>query len=205
MIDPPNGADQEEEGLDRILTVPNLITAVRLALIPVFVWLLFGRDSRGAAALLLAGLGCTDWVDGYIARRFHQVTTLGKILDPVADRALLVVAGVSILADGSVPWIVAIPLLVREVTVASAVLILGAMGAKRMDVSLVGKAAAFSMMVALPLFLVGNDPAVGVHSLCRVAAYVASALGIVFGYWSAAMYVPQARVALEEGRAARAA
>ena len=70
---------------------------------PLFLWLLFGRDNRLAAAWLLAVLGATDWVDGYIARRFNQVSTLGKVLDPTADRLLLAVGVISILVYGSVP------------------------------------------------------------------------------------------------------
>ena len=79
-------------GEDRILTIPNVISVVRLLCVPVFLWLLFGQENRVAAAgALLAVLGATDWVDGYIARHFDQVSNLGKILDPVADRLLLFV------------------------------------------------------------------------------------------------------------------
>ena len=76
---------------DRILTVPNVITVVRLALLPVFLWLLFAQEDRASAALLLAVLGATDFLDGYIARHFNQVSDLGKVLDPVADRLLFFV------------------------------------------------------------------------------------------------------------------
>ncbi|MEA3056116.1 MAG: hypothetical protein QOD30_1548, partial [Actinomycetota bacterium] len=78
--------------IDRVWTIPNVISVIRLLLIPVFVYLLFGRDNRAAAASLLAFLGATDWVDGYIARHFDQTSTLGKILDPTADRLLLLVS-----------------------------------------------------------------------------------------------------------------
>ena len=77
---------------NRVLTVPNLISVLRLLCIPLFVWILFGVESRSAAAILLAGLGATDWIDGWIARRFDQTSELGKILDPTADRLLLIVA-----------------------------------------------------------------------------------------------------------------
>ena len=100
---------------DRLVTVPNVISLARLACVPVFLWLLFGRDDRAAAALLLAALGATDWVDGYIARHFNQVSTVGKVLDPTADRVLLAVAVVALLVDGSVPPVVAWLVLVREV------------------------------------------------------------------------------------------
>ena len=93
---------------------------VRLCLLPVFLWLLFGRDDRAAAAWLLAALGTTDFLDGYIARHFNQVSDLGKVLDPVADRLLFFVGVGGILIDGSVPAWFAVAVLVREVLVAGA-------------------------------------------------------------------------------------
>ena len=91
---------------DRILTIPNVITVVRLLCLPVFLWLLFDEENRAAAAWLLGVLGATDFVDGYIARHFNQVSELGKILDPVADRLLFFVGVGAILIDGSVPAVV---------------------------------------------------------------------------------------------------
>ena len=86
--------------------MPNLISVGRLACIPVFLWLLFSVQDRWAAALLLGALGATDWIDGYIARRFDQVSELGKILDPTADRLMLLVGIFAIWIDGSVPtWV----------------------------------------------------------------------------------------------------
>ena len=97
----------------RIVTVPNLISVLRLLCAPLFVWLLV--DDQGvAAAALLAVLGASDWVDGWIARHFDQGSDLGKVLDPVADRVLLLVAAIALLVDGSVPIIVGVLVLVRE-------------------------------------------------------------------------------------------
>ena len=98
--------------------MPNVISVVRLACLPLFLWLLFGRDNRAAAAALLAVLGATDWIDGYIARHWNQVSDLGKILDPVADRLLFFVGVGGILVDGAVPVWFAWAVLVREVLVA---------------------------------------------------------------------------------------
>src|SRR5690606_14860250 len=125
---------------DRVVTLPNVITVARLCCLPVFLWLLFGRDNRAAAAWLLAALGVTDFVDGYLARHLHQESTLGKILDPVADRLLFFVGGGGILIDGSVPVWFATVVLARESLVGGATVGLAALGAKRIDVTWFGKA-----------------------------------------------------------------
>ena len=97
-----DGVD-DEPGLDRILTAPNVITLLRLLCIPVFLWFLFGQHWQTASAVLLAVLGATDWVDGYVARRYDQVSTFGKVLDPTADRLLVGTAVISVLVYGAVP------------------------------------------------------------------------------------------------------
>ena len=86
-----------------MLTVPNAITCARLLCIPLFLWLLFAQDDRASAAWLLGLVGATDWVDGYAARHLHQVSELGKVLDPTADRLVFIICGGAILIDGSVP------------------------------------------------------------------------------------------------------
>jgi cardiolipin synthase len=191
---------------DRILTVPNAVTVVRLGLLPVFLSLLHVHDpaERYAAALILAAMGATDWVDGYLARHLHQVSTVGKILDPVADRLLLIGGVVAILIDGSVPTWVAAVALAREGLVAATTLALAALGAKRIDVTWWGKAGTFGLMVAFPLFLCGHSSA-GWHGLAERLAWIAAIPGLAFGLYSLILYVPIARAALAEGRAGRAA
>src|SRR5215831_5021347 len=84
----------------KVFTIPNVISVVRLLLIPVFLWLLWKPDSQPvAAAVLLAFLGATDWIDGYIARHFDQGSDLGKILDPTADRALLIAGAIALITE----------------------------------------------------------------------------------------------------------
>ena len=97
-----------------VFTWPNLISVIRLGCIPIFVWLLLGDERRMAAAGLLAVLGATDWVDGWIARRFDQTSEVGKILDPTADRLMFLVAVFSMIIDESVPLWFAVLTLVRE-------------------------------------------------------------------------------------------
>jgi len=186
-----------------ILTIPNLVTLVRLACVPLFCWLLFGRDDRTAAAWLLAGLGCTDWVDGYLARHLDQVSELGKVLDPTADRILLGTVVISLLIDGSVPAIVGWGVMVREVLVSAAVLALAAAGARRIDVQWAGKAGTLSLMVSFPLFMMGTPGPWGRPAL--VIAWGFAVAGLAFQWYAAATYVPLARQALAEGRSARMA
>ena len=187
----------------RILTVPNAITLVRLACLPLYLWLLLGRDNNAAAAALLAALGATDWVDGYVARHFNQVSELGKILDPVADRLLFFVGIGGILAVGAVPVAIAVIVLARELVVGVTTVVLGMMGARRIDVTWFGKAGTFANMVAFPCFL-GSHSTVTHADLLGVVAWLTVIPGIVLSYIAAFLYVPLARRALAEGRADRA-
>jgi cardiolipin synthase len=194
----------EHAGEDRILTVPNLITLVRLACLPLFLYVLFGRDNRAAAAGLLAALGATDWVDGYVARRYHQVSTLGKILDPVADRLLFFVGVGAIVIDQSAPLWFSIAVLARELFVSIAVIGLAALGAKRIDVTWFGKAGTFCLMVAFPMFLASYST-VSWATLAEVLAWGFGIPGLVLSYYAAFLYIPIGLTALRDGRAARRA
>jgi cardiolipin synthase (CMP-forming) len=183
-----------------VLTLPNLITLARLACLPVFLWLLFGKEDRAAAAALLAVLGITDWVDGYLARHLGQVSELGKILDPVADRLLFFVGAGGILIDGSVPAWFAVIVLVREALVGGATIVLALLGARRIDVTWFGKAGTFGLMIAFPLFLASHSD-LSWADTAGVLAWVAGIPGLALSLYAAVLYVPLARRALREGRA----
>ncbi len=186
---------------DRILTIPNVVSLVRLCCIPLFLYLLFGKEDRSSAAYLLAVLGATDWVDGYVARHFHQVSTLGKVLDPLADRLLLAVGVIGIMIDGSVPVWIGVLTIVRETLVGGATIVLAVMGARRIDVTWFGKAGTFGLLCAYPLFLGSHASDLGWQDLAGVLAWVCVIPGLIFSYIAAAGYVPLARRALAEGRA----
>ena len=185
---------------DEVLTWANLVTVIRLASIPVFVWLLLGEERRLAAAILLAVIGATDWVDGYLARRLNQVSDLGKILDPTADRLLFLVAIVAMIIDESVPLWFAVATLVREGAIAVAVLILAALGARRIDVTWWGKASTFGLMVAFPLFLASNTDIFWADA-AEVAAYAIGVPSLLLHYYAGVGYVPLALKALRDGTA----
>ncbi len=199
-------ARRRRTGEDRLLSLPNVVTSARLVLVPVFVWLLVQPHHRDwfPAAVLLAALGATDWVDGQLARRLDQVTTLGKVLDPTADRVLLATAVIGILAVGAVPLPIAAVALAREGLVAVAAVGLALAGARRIDVQLVGKAGAFGLMCAFPLFLAAHST-ISWHHVALVLAWIAAVAGLVLGWISVIVYVPLARAAVTEGRAATGA
>ena len=189
----------------KVFTIPNVISVVRLLLIPVFLWLLWKPDSQPvAAAVLLAFLGATDWIDGYIARHFDQGSELGKILDPTADRALLIAAAVALLTqDLSTPvnimlWVV----LGREIVIGAATISLGLAGARRIDVVWAGKAGTLAIMFALPLFLAADAVDNG-SLLLNFLGWCFAIGGIAMGYFAALRYVPAARAALRDGRGDR--
>jgi cardiolipin synthase len=194
----------DDEGLGRVFTAPNAITFVRLACIPLFVWLLFGAHEQTAAAILLAVLGATDWVDGFVARRFHQVSTLGKVIDPLADRVLVGTAVISILVYGAVPLWFGLATIAREVLVSAMVLLLAALGAARIDVLWVGKAGTFGLMFAYPTFLLGYGDA-GWQEPIRIIGWVTGIVGLTLAWIAAGSYIAPARQALRDGRAARKA
>lgn len=138
----------------RVLTVPNLVSALRLALVPLFLWLLFGDDNPLVAGLLLGGIGATDWVDGYLARRLNQVSELGKLLDPIADRLAITAAVIGGWVAGVLPWPVALALVVRESIIAVGAVVAAWKWKARVEVRYLGKVATFALYSAIGSFYV---------------------------------------------------
>lgn len=187
------------------LTVPNAISTARLCCIPWFLWILFHQHNRLAAALLLAAIGATDWIDGYIARRFHQVSELGKILDPTADRLLFIVAVVGLIIDRAAPLWFCVLVVVREVFIGGASAVLTLLGMKRFDVTWWGKTATFLLMFAFPLFLLHAATRSRWSTGSLWLAWIFGIPGLVLSYYTAITYIPKMRTALREGRQERAA
>lgn len=185
-----------------LLTVANLITLARLACIPVFLVLLFGVDSRLAAGVLLGVLGATDWVDGWAARRLGQVSDIGKVLDPAADRLLFIVGVGGIIIDRSAPLWFSILVVAREAVFGALMVVLTALGMKRFDVTYLGKCATFALMFAFPIFLLHAGVDTG-RTAWWIAAWVFGIPGLVLSYYTAVAYIPVIRRALREGRAER--
>jgi cardiolipin synthase (CMP-forming) len=195
---------QAADGNDRVLTLPNVITAIRLCCIPVFCWMLFGTDRVVASAWLLAVLGATDWVDGFLARRLNQVSELGKYIDPIADRLLFIVCVTAIIWYGAVPRWFGVAVVFREFALGAVLAGLKAFGMKRFDVAWIGKLATFALMVAFPLFMIAHANTGGWSAICRVLAWAVGLPGLIVSWYAAFAYVPVIRRAWREGRADRA-
>ncbi len=205
MADDGAPGRERQKGIfeDRILTVPNLISLLRLAGIPVFLWLIFSEENRYGAAWLWGLVGATDWVDGWWARKFDVVSEFGKLIDPLTDRAVLIVGIFAVGVDGSVPWWLVVITLAREVLVAIGGLVLGALGGRRIDVTWWGKVATFGLYFAFPFLLAGASD-VGIADWFRWAGWIIAVPSLVYSYLSAAQYVPLSLEALKEGRLDRA-
>ncbi|MGH2712079.1 MAG: CDP-alcohol phosphatidyltransferase family protein [Actinomycetota bacterium] len=177
---------------NRILTVPNALSAVRIVLIPAFVLLILDEDYRLAGMLLLAAVVSTDWVDGYIARRTGQVTELGKLLDPLADRLAMAAALVTFVATDLLPLWAALIILVRDGVVLATGIWLAVTGGPRIEVKTIGKYATFTLMWGLPLIAWGNA-GLPADDLARVLGWVWFPVGTIEYYAAAVAYARDLR------------
>jgi cardiolipin synthase len=198
----PSHQTHAAAGSGRILTVPNLLSFVRILLIPVFVVLLVDEDTRLAGFLLMGGVLATDWVDGVIARRTGQVTELGKLLDPLADRLAVIAALVTLIALDLFPlWAGAI-VIARDVAVGLAGALLVRRGI-RIDVRKLGKYATFTLMWGMPMIAWGNA-GLPLADLMAVLGWIWFPVGVVEYYAVTVLYVRDAREALARRAAASA-
>ncbi len=176
---------------DRVLTAANLITFARLAGLPLFVWLTLGVGAYGIAFGVLVVVGTTDWVDGYVARRFDQVTRLGKLLDPLIDRALLATATLTLLVAGFMPWWVVGLVVLRDIVLfGTAFAWFG--GLPPIAVSRTGKFATAMLLLGVPGFLLGNMQWSGAGP-ALVLAWLLTGVGTVSYYLAGLQYARIAR------------
>lgn len=180
----------------RVWTVPNLISFARLAAIPVFLWLLLGREDVVGAAWLLAAIGASDWLDGYLARVLDQRSELGEVLDPTADRLAVAAALIGGWAAGVVPGWLAAALLARELIVLAGVGWMALRRLPRLPVRLLGKAGTLLLYVAIPAFYLAA--ATGIEAL-DVLAWVTGLAGAVLYYAALVRYATDVRGLLRAG------
>jgi cardiolipin synthase (CMP-forming) len=197
-------ATSSEQASSRVATLPNLISAIRIALIPVFVALIVDPDTTTAGLVLFGVVVATDWVDGLVARRTGQVSEVGKILDPVADRLAIAAGLIALAVRGVFPWWAAAAILIRDV----AVLVVGVVVLLRQDVQVevrwIGKIATFSLMTAIP-FVSWGALGLPLAEAAIVIGWASFAVGIVEYYVAAFAYLRDIRRASYRGADRRAA
>jgi cardiolipin synthase len=174
----------EDPVSNKILTIPNVISFIRLGAIPVFWWLLLGAENVAGATIVFVLIATTDWLDGYLARRLGQVTKLGKALDPVADRLMIASAVIAGLIAGIVPAVIGITLIVREVYMAIVAFGLVARKGGTLEVRRLGKVATFLVYSSIGWFYMAAIPFLEV--LTRPLAWIGAIAGLGL-YWVTAI------------------
>ena len=183
-----------EDASRRILTIPNVLSFARIAAIPIFFALIVDPDTTFAGLMLFAFVSATDWVDGAVARATGQVSELGKVLDPLADRLAIAAALIALVVRGAFPLWAALVILVRDVVILVAGIVLSRRGV-RLEVRYLGKVATFTLMVAIGSVAWGTLGYWSEHAALAIG-WTAFAVGVVESYAAAAMYARDARAAL---------
>jgi cardiolipin synthase (CMP-forming) len=165
---------------DRVWTLPNVLSFLRLAGVPLVLWLILGPQADRLAVLVLALGGLTDWLDGYLARAWHQTSRIGQMLDPIADRLYILAVLIGLTLREIVPWWLAVIIVGRDVFVVVLVPILKTRGYSSLPVHFVGKVATFCLLYAFPLVLLGSDQ--------QGWLQLAWVLGWAFAIWGTALY-----------------
>jgi cardiolipin synthase (CMP-forming) len=165
---------------DRVWTLPNILSLLRLAGVPLVLWLILGPQADGLAVLVLALGGITDWLDGHLARAWHQTSRIGQMLDPIADRLYILAVLIGLALREIVPWWLVVIVVGRDLLIPLLVPILKTRGYSSLPVHFVGKVATFSLLYAFPLVLLGS----GEEGWLQLAWVV----GWAFAIWGTALY-----------------
>jgi cardiolipin synthase len=165
---------------DRIWTVPNLLSMLRLLGVPLFLWLVLVPQADWWALIVLAFAGLSDWLDGKIARAWNQTSRLGTVLDPLADRLYIFAALLGLVVRDIVPWWLMAILVLRDVLILGALPLLRYFGYGPLPVNFAGKAATLCLLYAFPLLFIAG--------YANVAGDVARIMGWAFALWGTALY-----------------
>jgi len=175
-----------------VWTVPNVLSALRLLGVPVFLYLVLGPEEDGWALALLVASGITDYLDGWLARKLDQHSVLGQILDPVADRLYILAVVVALALRDVIPWWVAVSLPLRDALMWGLVPLLRTRGYSALPVHFLGKAATFNLLYAFPLLLLGDGEGT-VATLAEVFGWAFAVWGIALYWWAGVLYAWQVR------------
>ncbi len=176
----------------KVWTVPNLISFVRLLGVPLFLWLVLVPEADVAALIVLMVSGITDFLDGWLARKFDQTSELGQLLDPVADRLYILAVVVGLAMRDIIPWWVALCLPLRDLLLWGLVPLLRTRGYSARPVHFLGKAATFNLLYAFPLLLLGDGDG-QIATLAQVFGWAFALWGIGLYWWAGVLYAWQVR------------
>ena len=187
-----------EDAGDRVLTIPNALSVLRLLLVPVFIYLLLVVDANAWAVAVLMFSGFSDWADGKIARLVdNQSSRLGELLDPAVDRIYMIVIPVVMAVDGIVPWWFVGTLIARDVVLALTLPVLRSRGLTALTVTYIGKAATFALMSGFPLVLLGQWDALWSRVILAIGwAFIG--WGMAMYLWSGLLYLIQVTMVLRQ-------
>ncbi|MDQ3158122.1 MAG: CDP-alcohol phosphatidyltransferase family protein [Actinomycetota bacterium] len=177
---------------DRIVTIPNALSFVRLLLVPLFLWLVLGPEQDEWALVVLMVSGMTDYLDGYLARKLNQASKIGAILDPVADRLYILAVVIGLSIRDIIPWWLAIILPLRDVFLFCLVPFLRTRGYSSLPVHFLGKTATASLLYAFPLLLLGDAEGT-VADLANVFGWAFTIWGVSLYWWGGILYAFQVR------------
>ncbi len=183
---------ETEVQTDRILTVPNIISFIRLLGVPLFLWLILVPQADGWALVLLVASGISDWLDGKIARATGQISRLGQVLDPIADRLYIAAALLGLALRGIIPWWLVGLLVARDLVLLALLPPLKKRGLVGLPVHFLGKAATFCLLYAFPLLLLGDAPGT-LGDVARVVGWAFVIWGTGLYWYAALLYIEQAR------------
>jgi cardiolipin synthase len=181
----------------RVLTIPNIISIIRLAGVPLFLWLILVPEADGWALLVLALSGISDYLDGYLARKLNQTSKLGEILDPVADRLYILSTVIGLAWRDIIPWWLAILLPARDLFLWGLVPFLRTRGYSALPVHFLGKAATANLLYAFPLLLLGDGSGL-VAMLAKVFGWAFAIWGTALYWWAGLLYAWQVRKLLAD-------
>jgi cardiolipin synthase (CMP-forming) len=184
--------DDEVAGSHRVLTIPNVISIIRLAGVPLFLWLILVPEADGLALAVLAISGISDYADGYLARKLNQTSKLGAILDPVADRLYILSTVIGLGIRDIIPWWVALILPARDAFLWCLVPFLRTRGYSALPVHFLGKAATANLLYAFPLLLLGDGTGV-LATLAKVFGWAFAIWGTGLYWWAGLLYAWQVR------------
>jgi cardiolipin synthase len=189
--------DQVAAASHRVLTIPNVISIIRLAGVPLFLWLVLAPEADGWALAVLFLSGLSDYADGYLARRLNQTSRVGEILDPVADRLYILSTVIGLAVRDVIPWWVAVILPARDAFLWCLVPFLRTRGYSSLPVHFLGKAATANLLYAFPLLLLG-DATGTLPYLAKVVGWAFAVWGIGLYWWAGLLYAWQVRLLMAD-------